>query len=81
MLDINLTLWEFDKGPAHLRNLFPGKFTSDWLVLVRPDQAPDFVSDLIVYWTAAGLLMAQSQAADGGIVLAGVYTNPPTPSE
>ena len=76
MSDVALALWEFDKGPAHLRSLFPSKFTSDWLVLVRPDQESDFVSDLIVLWTTAGLRVAQTRAADGGIVLAGSYTNP-----
>lgn len=77
MSDVVLQLWEFHEAPANLRDLFPGKFAGEWLVLVRPeDQAADFVSDLIVHWNSSGLLMAQGQAADGAVVLAGAYTAP-----
>ena len=77
MADVVLQLWEFRKAPANLRDMFPGKFAGEWLVLVRPDdQAADFVSDLIVHWNSRGLLMTQGQAADGAVVLAGAYAAP-----
>lgn len=75
MPDITLKLWEFEKAPADLRRLFPCEFTGHWMVHICSDPPPDFVDDLIVHWKFSGLVVAQGQALDGGIVLVG--THPP----
>ncbi len=71
MNEVKFQLWEFEEAPPDLRGLITEDFRDGWLALISSAEPADFACVFAKWWESAGLQLAQRDAGDGQIVLAG----------
>lgn len=73
MIEVDFQLWEFEEAPADLRGLIAEDFRGGWLALISSAEPARFACLFTTWWQSAGLPLAQREAGDGQIVLAGPH--------
>lgn len=73
MSEVNFQLWEFDEAPPDLRGLIAEDFRGGWLALISSEEPAHFAGVFTTWWQEAGLPLAQREAGEGQIVLAGPH--------
>jgi hypothetical protein len=73
MSEVYVQMWEFEEAPPDLRGLIAEDFRDGWLVLISSAEPTQFARVFSTWWQSSGLPLAQSEAGDGQIVLAGPH--------
>lgn len=73
MSEADLQLWEFEEAPPDLQRLIPEDFSGGWLALIPAGNSAHFACLFTLWWRSAGLPLAQRDAGEGRIVLAGPH--------
>lgn len=73
MSEIDFQVWEFEEAPADLRRLIAEDFSGGWLALISSSDPSHFARIFTMWWHSAGLPLAQCEAEEGHIVLAGPH--------
>lgn len=75
MNEVDFQLWEFEEAPPYLRGLIAEDFRGGWLALISSPEPALFAHVFSTWWQSSGLPLAQSEAGQGQIVLAGPHPN------
>ena len=75
MSEVDFQLWEFKEAPADLQRLIPEACSGGWLALISSADPAHFACLFASWWQSAGLPLAQCDAGEGQIVLAGPHPN------
>jgi hypothetical protein len=73
MSEVDFQVWEFEEAPENLRGLITEDFRGGWLALISSTDPSYFACVFTMWWHSAGLPLAQCEAGDGQIVLAGPH--------
>ncbi len=73
MSEVYVQMWEFDEAPPDLRGLIGEDFSDGWLALISSPEPAQFACSFSTWWQSSGLPLAQREAGEGQIVLAGPH--------
>ena len=73
MSEADLQMWAFEKAPSDLQRLIPEDFSGGWLALITAADPAHIARVFTAWWQSKGLPLAQRDAGEGRIVLAGPY--------
>jgi hypothetical protein len=73
MSEVDFQVWEFEEAPPDLRGLIAEDFRGGWLALISSAEPAHFACVFATWWQSAGLPLAQCEAGEGQIVLAGPH--------
>lgn len=73
MSEAYVQMWEFEEAPPDLRGLIGEDFRDGWLALISSAEPAQFATVFSAWWLSRGLPLAQREAGEGQIVLAGPH--------
>lgn len=73
MSEVDFQVWEFEEAPADLQGLIAEDYRGGWLALISSTDPAYCARVFTLWWRSAGLPLAQCEAGEGQIVLAGPH--------